>query len=178
LADDPYTTVVRNAQTALELFTTTAGLPLREDVPTPSYASRTTRTTTVGTQTGTLARAIGLTMLARGNLDFFQKNAFGTPRGLQSAQRALQDVDHFLKENGRSLAAAAKRNIALVQAELKRAGQEVDELDSALRQEQTPQTSALLEGNINLAGLRSLRLRALLADNRQIADFVRTARKR
>jgi hypothetical protein len=182
LADDPYSTVARNALAALELFTTTAGLPLRDEVPTPPTAPRTTRTTTVGTQTGTIARAIGLTMLARENMAFFQKNAFGTSGGLQSAQRALRDVDQFLKANGRSLTAAVERNIALVQAELKRTDQEVKDLDSALRQEKAPDAKALLEGNINLAGLRTLRLRQLLTDNKRIADFVRlsgrTASKR
>src|SRR5262245_14502211 len=74
---DPFPSVVSTAQIALELFTLSLDIPLRNDVPTTSSAPRTTRTTTVSSQSALISRAIHLMTLAQGNLAFFRENGFG-----------------------------------------------------------------------------------------------------
>jgi hypothetical protein len=172
VSGDPFATVTDKLQTALGLFTAGGEIPLRGDFTTTSRASRTTRTTTAGTRTGLLLRAATLTQLAQENLSFFRQNSLGTPEGQKAAERALADVSGFLRKNRRLLETASKQNVSLLTAELAATQKELLALEAAIGAEKAVEAKAAIEGHINLANLRALRLRDLISQTAQIVSFL------
>lgn len=177
-ATDPYPTVVSNVRTALELFSGGAQIPLRDGTTTTTQAPRTTRTTTVARQTGILSEAVALTDLAQSNFAFFRERGFGTSEGHNKAESALRELAKFLSFNRQSLTNIAARNMKYASGELARTRAEIKDLEAALGETKEPEAKAMIEGNLNLAALRTLRLESLAAENQRIAAFLRGSEAR